>query len=457
MDEHNHLTTPHPVGGPDAAREQVERILASNTFHASEVLRRLLKFLADKTFSGAADELKEYSIGLDALGKPPSYDPRQDAAVRLHVSRLRQKLDHYYREEGTNDPLVIELPKGRFKIGWRVRSTETGPVPTSFQPVAVEQPARHSSPIAPPRKMWRTVTMASLAFALGLLTATVWSLVRPSRGTAANRETAPQAPELDALWSPFLNSRRHLILAFVNPLFVRLQRKGAPDIVYRTSGNHTWEEAVSSPEFSVLKQSLETVTATPTFNLVERSNLISTFVLSEFFARRRADIFLARSDEVSWQQLADNDVILFGKFANDGEQSALPVKPLLAVDRNGVRNLQPLPGEPPTFADPPSHSPTDGEALELVSMMPGPLGRTTVETFSSNNKWGVIGGTQSLTDPAFARVIERKLRKADGKIPPYYQLLLKIKYRDGTVTHVSYVTHRVVTMTSISTEGNTPK
>src|ERR1700733_13392341 len=59
----------------EAARDQIDRILASNTFHAADVLRRLLRFLADKTFAGTADDLKEYSVGLDALGKPPTYDP----------------------------------------------------------------------------------------------------------------------------------------------------------------------------------------------------------------------------------------------------------------------------------------------------------------------------------------------------------------------------------------------
>src|SRR6202043_359344 len=99
-------------------RKQVHRILASHVLHASEVSRKLLRFLADKTFCGEGDDLKEYSVGLDALGKPPTYDPRQDAAVRLQASRLRQKLQDYYRNEGRRDPLVIELPKGRFKIAW---------------------------------------------------------------------------------------------------------------------------------------------------------------------------------------------------------------------------------------------------------------------------------------------------------------------------------------------------
>src|SRR5258708_28003855 len=134
-----------PPPGLDAAREQVDRILSSDTLHASDALRRLLRFLADKTFAGTADDLKEYSVGLDALGKPPTYDPRQDAAVRLHASRLRQKLDDYYRNEGKGDSLIVELPKGRFKIAWHPRGVETPPLvsvplPPVVIPQAVEAP-----------------------------------------------------------------------------------------------------------------------------------------------------------------------------------------------------------------------------------------------------------------------------------------------------------------------------
>src|SRR5579863_923224 len=110
LEERNYRTSSvsNVTPGSEAAREQIDRLLASNTFHASDVLRRLLKFLAEKTFSGEAEDLKEYSVGLDALGKPSTFDPRSDAGVRLQASRLRQKLEEYYRNEGANDPLIIE-------------------------------------------------------------------------------------------------------------------------------------------------------------------------------------------------------------------------------------------------------------------------------------------------------------------------------------------------------------
>src|ERR1700677_4844794 len=103
------------------SRAQVERILQSRIFRASEVLRHLFGYLAEKSLDGTADGLKEYTIGLDALGKPATFDPRQESVVRMHTARLRQKLAEYYRTEGIDDPVIIDLPKGGFKITFEPR------------------------------------------------------------------------------------------------------------------------------------------------------------------------------------------------------------------------------------------------------------------------------------------------------------------------------------------------
>ena len=99
-----------------ALLSQVERILQSNEFRSSEVLRRLLRFLGEKSAAGEADQLKEYVVAIDGLGKNPSYDPRQNSAVRIQVGRLRQRLAEYYRSEGKADDIIIDLPKGHFRL-----------------------------------------------------------------------------------------------------------------------------------------------------------------------------------------------------------------------------------------------------------------------------------------------------------------------------------------------------
>src|ERR1700675_1190296 len=110
-------------------QEQVRRILESKAFRTSEVHRNLLNYLAEKSLSGDADSLKEYTVGLDVFAKPSSYDPRQESVVRMHMARLRQKLAEYYRTEGATDPVIVDLPKGAFKVTFEPR-----PIPVEAEP-----------------------------------------------------------------------------------------------------------------------------------------------------------------------------------------------------------------------------------------------------------------------------------------------------------------------------------
>src|ERR1700677_5142625 len=100
---------------------QVQRIIQSKAFRTSEVHRNLLNYLAEKSLSGTADSLKEYTVGLDVFAKPASYDPRQESVVRMHVARLRQKLSEYYRSEGLDDPIIVDVPKGGFRVTFETR------------------------------------------------------------------------------------------------------------------------------------------------------------------------------------------------------------------------------------------------------------------------------------------------------------------------------------------------
>src|SRR5580658_4220901 len=125
----------------ESRQTQIQRILQSKAFRTSEVQRNLLAYLADKSISGTADSLKEYTIGLDVFGQPASYDPRQESAVRMHVGRLRQKLAEYYRLEGTGDPVVVDLPKGGFKVTFEARAE-----PRPVEVAQIEPPAFVTSP-----------------------------------------------------------------------------------------------------------------------------------------------------------------------------------------------------------------------------------------------------------------------------------------------------------------------
>src|SRR5438132_12335385 len=122
----------------DPNQVQIQRIAASKAFKTSEVHRNLLAYLAEKSLAGEAQNLKEYTVGLDVFGKPASYDPRQESVVRMHVGRLRQKLAEYYRTDGVDDPVIVDLPKGAFALTFAARPIAEVEAP----PVAAAAPRR---------------------------------------------------------------------------------------------------------------------------------------------------------------------------------------------------------------------------------------------------------------------------------------------------------------------------
>ena len=97
-----------------AARAQLIRILESETFARAPILSRFLRHLVDRTLEGAADHLKEYSVGVDVFDRGTSFDPRTDTIVRVQARRLRAKLASYYSSAGRFDPVRIEIPTGRY-------------------------------------------------------------------------------------------------------------------------------------------------------------------------------------------------------------------------------------------------------------------------------------------------------------------------------------------------------
>ncbi len=415
---------------------QVERILQSETFRASGVLRRLLRYLADKAFSGEADQLKEYTIGIDAFGKPSSYDPRQDAIVRLQVGRLRQKLGEYYRTEGKHDPVLLDLPKGHFELKWEVRRTV--PDVRKDEGVAIQQGKPETG------RPWRRATMllglASLLLALwGAYSGTLLWRTRQSRaGSAA------WTPELEQLWRPFLTSTRPLVIAIADPLFIELQ---GTDIFFRKISLRRPEDAAGSAELSELRKFLGNPAVQPAYSYTPTGDLMSSFLVGKLFGSRRQDIRLARSSQVPLQELGDNNVILIGPEAViDQKLPGIQLRPELVQTPEGIRNLHPQPGEPAFFADQRLGSaPNDGEAYALISHAPGPLANTVIQSFSSSRTWGREGATQAFTDAALARMLVRRLRKPSGDLPRYYQIVVRVKFSDGVPTDISYVLHRDLT------------
>jgi len=97
-----------------AVEEELERIFRDPHFTESAILKKFLSFIVQETIQGRSNCLKEYTIAINVLEKPLSFNPQENGIVRIHAGRLRRALSEYYNDLGRDDQIVISIPKGKY-------------------------------------------------------------------------------------------------------------------------------------------------------------------------------------------------------------------------------------------------------------------------------------------------------------------------------------------------------
>jgi len=98
----------------DAIRAQLDRILSSPEFHATDKMRDFLRFVVEEKLAGRSHRLKGYTIATRVFGRDDDFDASHDPIVRIQAGRLRRALERYYLVGGVRDPILIHIPKGRY-------------------------------------------------------------------------------------------------------------------------------------------------------------------------------------------------------------------------------------------------------------------------------------------------------------------------------------------------------
>jgi adenylate cyclase len=98
----------------DRIQKQLQRILASPAFRATETQKAFLEFVARKTLAGESEEIKGYTVATRVFGRREDFDQATDPIVSIQANKLRRALEHYYLTAGKKDPVHIEIPKGSY-------------------------------------------------------------------------------------------------------------------------------------------------------------------------------------------------------------------------------------------------------------------------------------------------------------------------------------------------------
>jgi hypothetical protein len=59
-------------------RAEVESVLQSGLFDKATRLGNFFRYICERHFEGHADQITEYSIALEARGRPAEFDPKKD-------------------------------------------------------------------------------------------------------------------------------------------------------------------------------------------------------------------------------------------------------------------------------------------------------------------------------------------------------------------------------------------
>jgi hypothetical protein len=425
----------------EAARAQVERIFQSKTFRSSDVLRHLLSYLVDASLAGTADELKEYTVAVDALGKPSSYDPRQESAVRMQVGRLRQKLVEYYRTEGIDDPIIVDLPKGGFRVLFEPRKTPFEELPIA-ETIAEELPPSG----------WRRREMVLAVALVAALVSTAFFAWRAFSTVPVARTlepVVPWTPEIQQLWEPILSSNRPLVVCIATPLSVMIPGYG----FVREFAINDWEDVPKSKGIAALKEALHASTVQPTFGYTGVGTASAALLLGQFLGARQKSLVVTRANLLSLPELMEENVVFLGPLTGEREIRALRVDQEILLEPDGIRNLHPRPGEPSFVPEGPgaARKGNGGEdsldTYSLISRVPGIRGKGEILSLSGNQISSVMAGAQTLTDPSVAKMLVGRIRKPDGSIPRYFQVVLRVRSMDGVPTEITYMFHRELTIT----------
>jgi len=126
--------------------------MGSGAFAKAPSLALLLEYVCNKYFEGQTAQIKEYNIAVEALGRPPSFDPKHDSIVRVEALRLRKRLKQYYENEGIGHALRIYIAPGQYVPQFLGRETANGNGTDGTDeavPTALAQPLEQALAIAP--------------------------------------------------------------------------------------------------------------------------------------------------------------------------------------------------------------------------------------------------------------------------------------------------------------------
>jgi hypothetical protein len=434
--------------------EQLERILQSRAMHGSESLRSFLRYVAVKSIQESTDQVKEYTIATEVFGRSDDFSPRNDSVVRVQASRLRQKLQDYYSDEGRSDRIIIELPKGHYNPLFTVRPAEPDPPVQSLSipegPDHNHQPTQTvasslSEAREPRERRWVGILGAAVVLLAGAVTLlSISNASLRNQGRQVGAETPHQS--FGPVWQIFFDNDDPTILVLSNPAVYRFTNPKDTEALLKDSVSLSPEHIsflnrMVGDKFMIKYSAGRIVLSTDEYTGMGEA--IGLARITNVFRSAGRNALIKQSRTISPEDLRNHNVILLGSVWVNEWSGKLPIQEDFAYTSTAsIKSLNPIAGENQEYS--PKFD-AGGKLIEdygLITVKPNIQYKNAVMVIAGIHSEGTEAAAEFLTNPDYLSVLTERLRQlGDPTSPPkYYQALLKVAVDNGMPTTISLVT-----------------
>lgn len=330
---------------------QIDKLVSSPVLHGSESLCKLLRYLAKHALDHPGSPIKEYQIATEVFGRSGDFDPQLDSMVRVQAGRLRGKLSEYYNSNGTDDPVIVELPKGSYILTFHQRVPPTARAHTD----AATENTWEGVRVGQSHRQW-VVASVSLAVLLLVAAGVILTLISSRNAAQAGvQEVAPAAFRL--FWNGFVSGQEEPWVIFSNAAFV-----GRPETGMRYYDNGRDKGSFILDHYTGVGEVLAVHELDRVFGLLHRQIRVkrgSLFSLDD--AKNNNLIFIGSPFEnLTLLELPGTEEFIFQRMVSGPRKGD-----------EAIVNVRPQPGESKEYFPSPGNAAPLTEDYALVGLVKG--------------------------------------------------------------------------------------
>jgi hypothetical protein len=423
----------------DPRWQVAQRVVTSKSFAKSALLSKFLLYVCDRALTGRTDEISENQIGVHVFARKPGYNPGEDNIVRNYARQVRQRLDHFFEEDGRLEEVRISIPLGKYiPVFSPNRLPEAIAVPLPEQkeetvpPLSV--PAHTEVPLLPALPQHRSRGLRALVVLLLLLLCGVgvWKILK-----RAHPVPDPSHP----LWAQVFDNERETFLVPSDDGIVMFQNLTGHTVHLAEYISREYL-SVKSP-FNIDAQNLADLDAQRYTNIAD---LDAVLRFSRVQEANPARFIIRYARELHMQDLKDSNAILLGSTYSD------PWVELFQKSLNFEFDYEPHPNA--SFIV--NKHPETGELAIYTNDATTPSHRTyaviALVPNLNNTGWVLIvegltmAGTQAATDilfnPEQMQSVLEKASAGNGKLKPF-ELLIETRSFGSSSPQANILARRI--------------